>query len=182
MLSIAAAQSPGNPPRESRLQTAILSFSDKSFFIIELKSKYEEKNGFKYDWVVIARMDMGYFKPFVFKGKDQTKVYLPGPGGTPKASKTVDRLNDVFMFGGSEVMDKVGAFYDDIENCGLVDKLPGQYEAFHAHISLANYFKRCGLWDKIEYYQHRPWGDPVWTPGDIGMLRAKPNVKTISNG
>lgn len=146
---------------------------------IQLKSKYEKENKFKYDWVIIARMDMGYFKPFIFEDKDQSKVYLPGPKGCAKNSRVTDRLNDVCMFGGSEIMNKVGDFYDDIENCGLVNKLPGQVECYHAHITLANYFKRCGIWDKIVYYQNRPWGDPVWTPGDIGMLRVKPNVKTI---
>ena len=137
--------------------------------------------GFKYDWVVIARMDMGYFKPFVFEGKDQSKLYLPGPLGKSKSGKVFDRVNDIFMFGGSEVMDKVGDFYDDIENSGFIEPLPGQDEALHCHISLANYFKKCGLWDKMEMYQNRPWGDPVWTPGDIGLLRLKPNVKTILN-
>ena len=149
--------------------------------VIELKSNYEKQKGFKYDWVVIARMDMGYFKPFVFEGKDQSKLYLPGPLGKSKSGKVFDRVNDIFMFGGSEVMDKVGDFYDDIENSGFIEPLPGQDEALHCHISLANYFKKCGLWDKMEMYQNRPWGDPVWTPGDIGLLRLKPNVKTILN-
>jgi hypothetical protein len=133
--------------------------------VVELKSKYEEENGFKYDWVVIARMDMAYFKPFVFEGKDPAKLYLPGPHASEK-------VNDIFMFSGTEVMNKVGNFYNDIENCSLVETL-------HAHVALANYLKRCGLWDKLEYYQWRPWGDPVWKPGDIGLLRLKPNVKTV---
>tara|TARA_Y100000592_G_C5429592_1_gene297601 strand:- start:441 stop:1202 length:762 start_codon:yes stop_codon:yes gene_type:complete len=134
--------------------------------VIELKTKHEKENNFKYDWVIIARMDMGYFKPFVFEDKDPNRLYLAGP-------HMQNRVNDIFMFSGSKIMDKVGEFYDDLQNCYLVETL-------HAHIALANYFKRCGLWKKIHYYQNRPWGDPRWKPGDIGLLRLKPNVKTIT--
>ena len=79
---------------------------------------------------MIARMDMGYRKPFVFKDKSPTKIYLAGPTAP-------NRVNDFYMFSGSSNMDVVSKFYDDIENCSLVETL-------HVHIALANYFKKCG--------------------------------------
>jgi len=140
---------------------------------IQLKAEYEKENNFKYDLVIMARMDMDYFTPFVFEDKNPEKLYIAGPSAP-------DRVNEFYLLSGSDVMDKVGDFYNDIENCGLV-------QTGHAHIALANYFKRCGLWESIEYYKWRPWGTPCWKPKDdslcdMGMMRLKPNVKTILKG
>jgi len=79
---------------------------------LSLKKQYEEKNGFKYDFVIVSRFDAHYFTLFNFEDYDPSCFYssnfeFPEHKGTG--------LNDVWFFGGSDIMDEYSNIYENVD-------------------------------------------------------------------
>lgn len=75
-----------------------------------LKKQYEDKNNFKYDWVIKSRTDYALNAFIPFENLDSTKMYIPHCRMVP----TRDFGNDQFAFSSSENMDKRMMIYDNM--------------------------------------------------------------------
>jgi len=82
-----------------------------SFFSIYhsclLKTNYEMRNGFTYDWVIKTRFDYALNIEIPFEKLDNSKVYVPHCRMTPKH----DFCNDQFGFSSSANMNKYMTTY-----------------------------------------------------------------------
>ena len=88
---------------------------------INLKKQYEEENNFKYDYVVRMRSDLLWMQhpgPIKFEDYDQNKLHSfnvnPGPDWIQTGVKDFAIL-DIIAWGGSEVMDKYGKIYSNLQ-------------------------------------------------------------------
>lgn len=94
----------------------------------DLKSKYENENNFKYDFVMSSRFDMKWLTDVVFKNFDKDRFYIPRttkgnkPWGWPNGWCN-NEINDMWFFSNSENMDKFLKLYDNI-NQYLLDGCP----------------------------------------------------------
>jgi len=99
--------------------------------VMQLKSKYEEENGFKYDWVMLYRFDHIFLVDLNFSEFDNQYIYFRHTNGLrapadfshgypgreecrcyDKKGQHGIRLQDVFTFSSSENMDKFASLYD----------------------------------------------------------------------
>ena len=78
----------------------------------ELKVAHELTNKFSYDWVIKSRTDYALNIKLPFEELDNTKLYIPNCRMVP----TRDFGNDQFAFGGSDVMNKRMAIYQNMEH------------------------------------------------------------------
>jgi hypothetical protein len=78
----------------------------------ELKVAHELTEGFSYDWVIKSRTDYALNIKLPFEELDNTKLYIPNCRMVP----TRDFGNDQFAFGGSDVMNKRMAIYQNMEH------------------------------------------------------------------
>lgn len=78
----------------------------------ELKVAHELTNKFSYDWVIKSRTDYALNIKLPFEKLDNTKLYIPNCRMVP----TRDFGNDQFAFGGSDVMNKRMAIYQNMEH------------------------------------------------------------------
>ena len=79
----------------------------------ELKTKYEIKNNFKYDWVIRSRPDFAINKPIDFSELDNNKLYIPDTG-IPRRHNFAICNN--FGFSSSEIMDTYCEIFDNLED------------------------------------------------------------------
>ena len=128
-------------------------FSSKK--VLELKKQYEDENNFKYDCVMISRMDIAFFTDVIFDRYDMNYFYASHWNGAPIKENDFkgDRLNrnkgkgflDFWFFSNSDNMDKFSLLYDNIE----------QYDP-SPHISSRQHADT--FTDKIRYVYYR-WFD-----------------------
>jgi hypothetical protein len=105
-----------------RLLSRFTSF-DKA---MRLKRAYEEKNGFRYKWVLASRMDLIFYTPIRLDGLDSIKFYTvdePGTRGSiPNTSRFWDpRVNkfdvaDLLYLSNSDTMDKFSRIIDYVQS------------------------------------------------------------------
>ena len=80
--------------------------------VVELKSLYEKENNFKYDYVIVARFDCLFLRPFVFQN-------LPKNGFFASARQNRVDINealfDFYFMSNSETMDKFATLYDHVK-------------------------------------------------------------------
>lgn len=87
--------------------------------VMNLKKEYEEENNFKYDYVIRMRSDLEFKQsPGQFEDYDQDKLHVyrvnPGPDWIQTGVEEFAVL-DIIAWGGSEVMDKYGTTYSNLE-------------------------------------------------------------------
>jgi hypothetical protein len=124
---------------------------------LDLKKEYENENGFKYDAVMITRLDVGFFSELVFDKYDMKYFYASHRNGAPRKSSNykADYLNydegntflDLWFFSNSDNMDKFSLLYDYIENYGV-----SPHRSSRQHVD-----KFIGK-DKVKYTMYR-WFD-----------------------
>ena len=93
---------------------------------LQLKKEYEEENGFKYDAVMITRLDVGFFTDVDFKKYDMNYFYAShrNDAATQEHNYQANYENhdegnsflDLWFFSNSETMDKFSELYDKINN------------------------------------------------------------------
>ncbi|MDB3972304.1 hypothetical protein N9400_02585 [Candidatus Thioglobus sp.] len=96
---------------------------------LDLKKEYEKENGFKYDAVMITRLDVGFFTNLQFNNYDIQYFYAPYRNDAPSKENnfTANKKNhfkgsqfqDLWFFSNSDNMDKFSLLYDYIENYGV---------------------------------------------------------------
>lgn len=75
---------------------------------IELKEKYEEENNFKYDFVLLTRFDIMFYKRIILENLDKDKFY----GNFRYDTDDTDlAISDHWFLGGSKNMDKFGELF-----------------------------------------------------------------------
>ena len=93
---------------------------------LDLKKEYENEKGFKYDAVMITRLDVGFFSELMFDKYDMRYFYASHRNDAALESNNykANRLNhdegntfqDLWFFSNSDNMDKFSLLYDYIEN------------------------------------------------------------------
>ncbi|KKR89157.1 MAG: hypothetical protein UW50_C0001G0247 [Candidatus Wolfebacteria bacterium GW2011_GWA1_44_24] len=120
---------------------------------IELKKEHERKNNFIYDWVIIARFDLGFFRDIRFDEFDPFYFYAPNWNGDASSG-----MSDLWFFSNSDFIDKFSTLYDY-----LGDYLNHCELSSHA---LAKYhLEKQNLFGKTKYLFH--------DPEDFALIREK---------
>ncbi len=94
--------------------------------VIDLKSEYEKENNFKYDVVMVTRLDIGFFNDVIFDKYDMNYFYAShrNDSSTKEMNYQANYENhyegiefqDFWFFSNSEIMDKFALLFDIIEN------------------------------------------------------------------
>jgi hypothetical protein len=112
----------------------------------ELKSKYEEENGFKYDFVFLTRYDLAYIKDIKFSNYNKDKFYVIGPDNPGIG------YNDLWFFSDSLKMD---VFADMYYYLTKIKHFDNKHQGNHWHAR--NYVTLTGLCNYVEFIFNRPW-------------------------
>jgi len=118
---------------------------------IQLKKEYEEEHGFKYDAVMVSRLDVAFYTDLIFSDYDLNKFWASNWNGVPgTGEETSNHMKgsgflDLWFFSNSHIMDQFGALYDNIDD----------YET-NAHIASCQHAKT--ITDQIGYTLYR-WKD-----------------------
>lgn len=128
-------------------------YSNKT--VLNLKDEYENTNGFKYDCVMVIRLDVGFYTPLDFSSYDMTSFYASNWNDYPIESNnyTVNQKNhnlgkgflDFWFFSNSSNMSKFSELYDQINN-------------YHVSPHRASYQHASSFTDQIKYTKYR-WSD-----------------------
>ena len=124
---------------------------------IILKSNYEKKYNFKYDWVLLSRFDVCLFKKLDLSNLDNKKFYLVGPRrhhGLTCRCRFCDEnrpdhvVNDTIYFSSSRNMDILGncfdnihSYYPDVKNTKI-----------DMHFIAKKHLVQSLLWSKVDYF------------------------------
>ena len=102
------------------LETKRLSFMKSRWFsqkrVLSLKKEYEEKNNFKYDYVMVSRFDLALKSNLIFENFDSNKFWAPNDQETVESSRHTEMFLDYFFFSNSQNMDNFGALYDNLDS------------------------------------------------------------------
>lgn len=104
--------------------------------VVELKSQYEKENGFKYDWVMVGRLDLLFFVDFLFKNLDPNYFhagiwnaaphYRPKKGVLPpdriNRSEKMQALMDLFFVANSDMMNQFSTVYDNLDKHTVISQ------------------------------------------------------------
>ena len=92
--------------------------------VLEQVREYELKNNFKYDYVMITRLDVAFFSDLVFTDYDPSLFYVPnrnaGPSyygkyyWKPNHKQYDEAFNDLWFFSNSDFMYEFSHLYDEI--------------------------------------------------------------------
>ncbi len=125
--------------------------------VLELKKEYEDKNNFKYDVIMVTRLDLGFFSDVVFDKYDMNYFYAShrNDASTKQNNYQANYKNhfkdtqflDLWFFSNSENMDKFALLYNEIENYGV-----------SPHVSSKQHVDKVIGKDKIKYTMYR-WFD-----------------------
>ena len=135
----------------------VISEKYSMYKCLDQVEKYEEENKFKYDVVMITRLDVGFFKDIDFSKYDMNYFYASNRNDPPLKENNykANYLNhyagyafqDLWFFSNSENLDKFSKLYDEIEN----------YE-INPHRSSMQHVKKFIGKNKIKYTLYR-WFD-----------------------
>jgi hypothetical protein len=89
--------------------------------VVELKKKYEQDQGFTYDWVMLSRFDLALLHDLDFAKYDRNIFYAGRHD--PSDDQTNDGFCDLFFFSNSHDIDRFASLYDVWE----------EYRIFNAH-------------------------------------------------
>lgn len=81
----------------------------------ELKKKYENENGFKYDLVIRSRLDYFWFRYIKEKELELAKNNIMIPADWAFKCVNPYARADVFAFGSSELMDRYSSMFNRID-------------------------------------------------------------------
>ncbi|WP_321493247.1 hypothetical protein [uncultured Desulfobacter sp.] len=111
-----------NSQPENELESYLTSLARRSHSrwlstkkVLELKDAYEQAHQFKYDFTFLGRFDMWFKEKFVFDEK-RKDIILASPRNFDKTYRDDEPLaiQDLWLFGSSENISKVGKLYDSI--------------------------------------------------------------------
>ena len=90
----------------------IKEFNFKSKFyskkkVVQSCTNHETATGYKYDFVLLTRPDLAWFKKIKFSDLEKNKMYVAGP-------HREEKVNDLFFIGNSNYMERFCQLYDVI--------------------------------------------------------------------
>jgi len=88
---------------------------NSNYKTIQLKKDYEDEHNFKYDCVMVTRLDLDYMVPFDFH-KFDLNVFWINSTGWNKIGINYNQWGDIFFFSNSEMMDNFLIHYKDIND------------------------------------------------------------------
>jgi hypothetical protein len=119
--------------------------------VLELKSKFEEKNNFKYDLVILTRLDIYWLKQIIFENLnashfnfDQIKVHNKFYG-----TKTSPEVGDRMIISNSENMNLLKNMYNELPL--IVESNPNQYGGISSHYSLSILLKKYKMRENVSF-------------------------------
>jgi hypothetical protein len=117
----------------------------------ELKRQHEEKNNFKYDFVMLTRLDLAYLVDFDFSKFDKSKFYMVGPDHPGHG------VHDLWFISNSDYMDLfAGNMYDFLKQ---IKHFPHKYT--HSHFFARHFLIQSGLYNVKNFF-----GEPrYWDSG-----------------
>jgi hypothetical protein len=136
---------------------------------VRLALNYEITNNINYDFIVLTRFDLAWFKKFNFDTMDKSKIYALGPEAHGK-------INDFVFISNPKNMEMLNDSYDKLSE--LEDLTKSETKGTVApsyHRAIWKHLNKTGLLSKTEYIFNRPWGNPKWE-GDVRLLRLHPNA------
>jgi hypothetical protein len=101
--------------------------------VVELKKKYEQDQGFTYDWVMLSRFDLALLHDLDFAKYDRNIFYAGRHD--PSDDQTNDGFCDLFFFSNSHDIDRFASLYDVWE----------EYRIFNAHQEAYVHTQKLGL-------------------------------------
>lgn len=97
--------------------------------VLQQVRDYEMKNNFKYDYVMVTRLDVTFFKNLIFSDFDPKYFYVPNRNAGPSSyekyywipnHKVYDEAyNDLWFFSNSDYMNKFSTLYDEITDFSI---------------------------------------------------------------
>tara|TARA_B100001175_G_C19480362_1_gene626759 strand:+ start:46 stop:774 length:729 start_codon:yes stop_codon:yes gene_type:complete len=81
---------------------------------IELMNKYETTNNFKYDLVLLSRIDVCWISPLNFNELNTNKIYSPIWGKNNIQGKLTNGLLGYWIMGNNNIIKKFSTFYDNL--------------------------------------------------------------------
>tara|TARA_R110000796_G_scaffold168310_1_gene285218 strand:+ start:517 stop:1275 length:759 start_codon:yes stop_codon:yes gene_type:complete len=111
---------------------------------IELKTKYEQKKGFEYDFVIIYRFDCGFTNSLVFEKFNSNNFYVSHRDDCTEIHcrcGETKRFYDTWFFSNSQNMDKFSTLYDHWEEYGIKDP----------HSECAHHIHQIGLGEDLQH-------------------------------
>lgn len=101
--------------------------------VVELKKKYEQDEGFTYDWVMLSRFDLALLRDLDFAKYDRNIFYAGRHD--PSDDQTNDGFCDLFFYSNSRDIDRFASLYDVWE----------EYQIFNAHQEAYVHTQNLGL-------------------------------------
>ena len=101
--------------------------------VVELKKKYEQEQGFTYDWVMLSRFDLALLRDLDFAKYDRNIFYAGRHD--PSDDQTNDGFCDLFFYSNSRDIDRFASLYDVWE----------EYQIFNAHQEAYVHTQNLGL-------------------------------------
>jgi hypothetical protein len=113
----------------------------------DLKKEHEDKNNFKYDFVMLTRYDLAYLVDFNFNKFDPNKFYAIPPVSN-------HGIQDLWFISNSETMDAFCHMYDWIKQ---INHFPHKFT--HSHWLAKHYIDQTGIVRNLDFFgSERPWG------------------------
>ncbi len=131
--------------------------------VIELKSKYERKNNFKYDMVMLSRFDIAWQKDLFLKNFDPRYFYaaktyseniffkllsLDIPIGYPY-TKNWPGICDLWFFSNSENINKLSTLFNNLNKITKADKEYPDKHKITSHFLVHKHLKKTRLINKL---------------------------------
>ena len=101
--------------------------------VVELKKKYEQDQGFTYDWVMLSRFDLALLRDLEFAKYDRNIFYAGRHD--PSDDQTNDGFCDLFFYSNSADIDRFASLYNVWE----------EYQIFNAHQEAYVHTQNLGL-------------------------------------
>lgn len=101
--------------------------------VVELKKKYEQDEGFTYDWVMLSRFDLALLRDLDFAKYDRNIFYAGRH--EPSDDQTNDGFCDLFFYSNSPDIDRFASLYNVWE----------EYQIFNAHQEAYVHTQKLGL-------------------------------------
>ena len=126
--------------------------------VLELKKKYEKQNSFEYDYVLVSRFDVTYFKPFIFSSLEKDYFYA-GDWGSRDISQG---LEDSWFLSNSKIADEYADLYDFMDEYikkgkGLRRDIdPTHNRVASNHMMIADHLIQKGIDNKVRFHMKHP--------------------------
>ena len=102
------------------METQRLNFIKSRWYsqkeVLYLKQQYEKTHSFKYDYVMVSRLDLALLTDLKFSEYDPNMFWAPNDQENKNLSSITQMFLDYFFFSNSKNMDDFGLLYDNLDS------------------------------------------------------------------